>query len=75
MKLLYIATRLRHGVTSSSCEITLHCNEKDALEIIRSYMGGIVKKRSGVNAYRYRLHRADYMRVLALSMVGRLHTP
>ncbi len=33
----------------TSCEITLHSKEKDALELIRSYLGGSVTKRSGVN--------------------------
>jgi len=57
----------------TSCEITLHGSENHALEIIRSYMGGTVKPRSGVNGYR--LHRTDLMRILALAMAGRLRDP
>ena len=49
----------------TSCDITLHSSEVQALYIIRDYMGGSVKKRSGVNAYRYRLTRTDCMILLA----------
>ena len=38
-------------------------------------MSGSVHKRTGVNAYRYRLHRIDLMRQLAFEMAGRLRDP
>nr|QJA13815.1 LAGLIDADG endonuclease [Chaetophora sp. FACHB-2423] len=40
----------------ASCEITLDIYDKPLLLDIRKKLGGYVEKRSGVNAYRYRLH-------------------
>jgi len=59
----------------TSCEITLHSSEGHALFVIRDYMGGSVQKRTDVNAYRYRFHRIDLMKRLAIEMAGRFHDP
>lgn len=39
-----------------SCEITMSLHDEDALAIIKQKLGGSLKRRSGVNAIRYRLH-------------------
>lgn len=39
-----------------SCEITMDKNDYHTLMLIKNKLGGSVKLRSGVNAYRYRLH-------------------
>ena len=45
----------------SSCEITMHKYDYPTLMSIKNKLGGSVKLRSGVNAYRYRLHHRDGM--------------
>ena len=45
----------------SSCEITMDKYDYPTLMSIKNKLGGSVKLRSGVNAYRYRLHNKDGM--------------
>ena len=45
----------------SSCEITMDKFDYPTLMSIKNKLGGSVKLRSGVNAYRYRLHNRDGM--------------
>lgn len=40
----------------ASCEITLAIYDESVLLDIQKKLGGSVKKRSGINAYRYQLH-------------------
>lgn len=44
-----------------SCEITMDKYDYNTLMSIKNQLGGSVKLRSGVNAYRYRLHHKDGM--------------
>lgn len=44
----------KHGYTS--LEITIGLEDLSVLLYIQSVLGGTVKKRNGINAYRYRLH-------------------
>lgn len=46
---------------SSSCEITMDKHDYHTLMSIKNKLGGSVKLRSGVNAYRYRLHNRQGM--------------
>jgi hypothetical protein len=46
---------------SSSCEITMDKYDYHTLMLIKNKLGGSVKLRSGVNAYRYRLHNREGM--------------
>jgi hypothetical protein len=55
-----------------SCEISLHSKEVQALYMISKYFGGSVKKRTGVECYRWRLHKTALVNELALYMNGRL---
>jgi ubiquinol-cytochrome c reductase cytochrome b subunit len=45
----------------SSCEITMDKLDYHTLMLIKNKLGGSVKLRSGVNAYRYRLHNREGM--------------
>jgi len=45
----------------SSCEITMDKYDYHTLMLIKNKLGGSIKLRSGVNAYRYRLHNKESM--------------
>lgn len=53
----------------SSCEITMDKYDYHTLMFIKNKLGGSVKLRSGVNAYRYRLHNRDGM----INLINRIN--
>lgn len=61
----FLVSKLGH----SSCEITMSKNDYPTLMSIKNKLGGSVKLRSGVNAYRYRLHNKQGM----INLVNRVN--
>ncbi len=57
-----------------SCEITVGEDEKDLLSLIKERLGGGLKLRKGVGAYRYRLHNQKGISLLLSLLEGRLRT-
>jgi hypothetical protein len=53
----------------TSCEITMDKYDYHTLMSIKNKLGGSVKLRSGVNAYRYRLHNRDGM----INLINRIN--
>lgn len=56
----------------TSLEITVHINDVKALEFIKHKLGGSIKPRSGVNAFRYRLHNKEGMILLINAINGHI---
>lgn len=52
-----------------SCEITMDINDYHTLTLIKEKLGGSVKLRSGVQAYRYRLHNKEGM----INLINRIN--
>ena len=56
----------------SSCEITMNINDYHTLMIIKNMLGGSIKLRSGVKAYRYRLNSKEGMICLINKVNGNI---
>lgn len=56
----------------ASLEITMDIFDEYALNKVKQKLGGSVKKRSGANAFRYRLHHKAGMKDLILRINGRI---
>jgi hypothetical protein len=63
----------KHGYTS--CEITVGEDEKDVLYRVKQELGGSVTVRTGVRAYRWRLHNRKGMLNLVFLVNNRLRLP
>lgn len=59
----------------ASMEITMGIGDERALKEIKQYVGGAVKARAGMKAFRYRLHNDEGMRVLIGIVNGEIRNP
>lgn len=55
-----------------SCEITVGEKERQVLALVKSKVGGSIKKRSGVKAFRWRLHNTPGMKNLVNLINGKI---
>ena len=56
----------------ASCEITVGIKEHILLSSVKKHLGGAIKKRTGVNAYRWRLHNNKGINMLLDFIDGKL---
>ena len=56
----------------TSCEITVAEEKWQILALVKSKLGGSIKKRTGVKALRWRLHNLPGMKTLSLLISGKL---
>lgn len=59
---------------SVSCEITMHEKEVQTLYFIKKFLGGSVKKRTGKQASRWRLHKKQPIELLLQNLNGKCQT-
>jgi len=57
----------------TSCEITVGEKQLNILQLVKSELGGSIKCRTGVKAYRWRLHNKPGMLQLVQLINGKLH--
>ena len=59
----------------SSCVITVGEKQYQTLQLVKSRLGGCIKRRTGTKAYRWRLHKKSPILQLIKLINGKLHVP